>query len=62
MGAQYIKPEHLSTVISASSGDFLIVIGDRNMKNDTCQVHAHTHIRTPGMYNRVAVAVGYAGG
>ncbi len=35
---QYIKPEHLSTVISASHADFLIVIGDRNMKNETCQV------------------------
>jgi hypothetical protein len=38
VGPQFIKPEHLSTVISASGGDFLIVIGDRNMKNDTCQV------------------------
>lgn len=37
-GPQYIKPEHLSTLISASGGDDLIVIGDRNMRNDTCQV------------------------
>ena len=35
---RFIKPEHLSSVISASHGDFLIVIGDRNMKNDSCQV------------------------
>jgi hypothetical protein len=37
-GAPIIKPEHLSKVISASTADFLIVIGDRNMKNDSCQV------------------------
>lgn len=36
-GPQFIKPEHLSSTISASPGDYLIVIGDRNMKNDTCQ-------------------------
>lgn len=35
--AQHIKPEHLSTVIAASAADFLIVIGDRNMQNKSCQ-------------------------
>jgi hypothetical protein len=34
---QVIKPEHLSSVISTSLADFLIVIGDRNMRNDTVQ-------------------------
>lgn len=34
---QHIKPEHLSTIISASHADFLIVIGDRNMRNDSVQ-------------------------
>ena len=40
MGEQpsIIKPEHLSAVISSSAADYLIVIGDRNMKNDTCEV------------------------
>ena len=37
-GSSIIKPEHLSTVITSSAADFLIVIGDRNMRNDTCQV------------------------
>lgn len=36
-GPQYVKPEHLSTVIASSAADFLIVIGDRNMRNDTVQ-------------------------
>ncbi len=36
--ASIIKPEHLSAVISSSAADYLIVIGDRNMKNDTCEV------------------------
>ena len=34
---QYIKPADLSAVIAASHGDFLIVVGDKNMKNETCQ-------------------------
>ena len=38
ISASIIKPEHLSKVIFASTADFLIVIGDRNMKNDSCQV------------------------
>jgi hypothetical protein len=37
-GSQYIKPDHLSTLISAMRADYLIVIGDRNMRNSTCQV------------------------
>jgi len=32
-----IKPEHLVSVITSSHADHLIVIGDRNMKNNTCQ-------------------------
>jgi len=32
-----IKPDHLSAVITATTADFLVVIGDRNMKNDTVQ-------------------------
>ena len=32
-----IKPEHLVSVIKSSHADQLIVIGDRNMKNNTCQ-------------------------
>lgn len=34
---QYVKPGDLSAVIAASHGDFLIVVGDKNMKNETCQ-------------------------
>lgn len=34
---QFIKPGDLSAVIAASHGDFLIVVGDKNMKNETCQ-------------------------
>ena len=33
---QFIKPGDLSAVIAASHGDFLIVVGDKNMKNETC--------------------------
>eukprot|EP00949_MAST-11_sp_MAST-11-sp1_P005155 g5155.t1 len=32
-----IKPEHLVSVITSTNSDYLIVIGDRNMKNSTCQ-------------------------
>ena len=32
-----IKPEHLVSIITSTLSDFLIVIGDRNMKNNTCQ-------------------------
>jgi hypothetical protein len=35
--SQWIRPDHLSVVISATKADFLIVIGDRNMRNETCQ-------------------------
>jgi hypothetical protein len=35
---QFIKPDHLSSIITCSHGDFLVVVGDKNMKNDTCQV------------------------
>eukprot|EP00937_MAST-01D_sp_MAST-1D-sp2_P003651 g3651.t1 len=35
--ALFIKPEHLVNVITHTNADYLIVIGDRNMKNDTCQ-------------------------
>ena len=34
---QDIKPEHLVSIITSTYSDFLIVIGDRNMKNNTCQ-------------------------
>ena len=36
-GPQFVKPGDLSTVIAASHGDFLIVVGDKNMRNETCQ-------------------------
>lgn len=36
-GHQYIKPEMLLHIITSSPSDHLIVIGDRNMKNRTCQ-------------------------
>lgn len=35
-GQEFIKPENLIEVISQSTADYLIVIGDRNMKNRTC--------------------------
>ena len=34
---QQIKPEHLSTVIGESKADYVVVIGDRNMRNETVQ-------------------------
>ena len=37
-GPRWIKPENLVSIITASKADSLIVIGDRNMKNETCQV------------------------
>lgn len=37
-GPRWIKPENLVSLITASKADSLIVIGDRNMKNETCQV------------------------
>lgn len=36
-GSHWIRPTHLSMVISATKADFLVVVGDRNMRNDTCQ-------------------------
>ncbi|KAJ6238983.1 gata zinc finger domain-containing protein [Anaeramoeba flamelloides] len=33
-----IKTENLSKIISQSIADFIIVLGDRNLKNQTCQV------------------------
>lgn len=38
---QYIKPENLLEIITASMASYLIVIGDRNMKNKTCQSKKH---------------------
>ena len=35
--ARWIKPEHLVSIITSSKSDSLIVLGDRNMKNETCQ-------------------------
>ena len=32
-----IKAENLAEIITTSTADFLIVIGDRNMKNRSCQ-------------------------
>jgi len=37
MNCSIIKPEHLLQIITGSSADFLVVIGDRNMKHKTCQ-------------------------
>lgn len=34
---QYIKPENLQEIITSSTADYLIVIGDKNMKHKTCQ-------------------------
>ncbi|KAJ6237411.1 zinc finger ccch domain protein-related [Anaeramoeba flamelloides] len=33
-----IKTENLSKIISQSIADFIVVLGDRNLKNQTCQV------------------------
>lgn len=33
---QFIKPENLMETITKSTADYIIVIGDRNMKNRTC--------------------------
>lgn len=33
---EYIKPDNLLDIITQSTGDYLVVIGDRNMKNKTC--------------------------
>lgn len=32
-----VKPEHLSDIIATSRADFLVVLGDRNMRNRSCQ-------------------------
>jgi hypothetical protein len=37
-GHRWVKPEHLVTVINCTKADSLIVLGDRNMRNDSCQV------------------------
>lgn len=37
MHCSIIKPEHLLQIITGSNADFLVVIGDRNMKQKTCQ-------------------------
>ncbi len=34
---RWVKPLHLVEVITKTYSDCLIVLGDRNMKNDTCQ-------------------------
>lgn len=34
---QYIKPENLLEIITSSTANYVIVLGDRNMKNRTCQ-------------------------
>eukprot|EP01080_Neovahlkampfia_damariscottae_P009350 gene9350-1437_t len=33
---EYIKPDNLLDIITQSTSDYLVVIGDRNMKNKTC--------------------------
>mmetsp|Transcript_8912 Transcript_8912/g.26756 ORF Transcript_8912/g.26756 Transcript_8912/m.26756 type:complete len:766 (-) Transcript_8912:334-2631(-) len=35
--SQLVKPEHLSDIIATSRADYLIVLGDRNMRNRSCQ-------------------------
>lgn len=35
---QFIRPEHLSPIILSSHADYLIVIGDKNMRKRSCQV------------------------
>lgn len=32
-----IKTENLAEIITTSRADYLVVLGDRNMKNRTCQ-------------------------
>jgi hypothetical protein len=33
---EFIKPDNLLDIITQSTSDYLVVIGDRNMKNKTC--------------------------
>eukprot|EP00756_Hemistasia_phaeocysticola_P017563 Hpha_TRINITY_DN15544_c2_g5::TRINITY_DN15544_c2_g5_i1::g.108141::m.108141 len=35
---QYVRPDALQEIIAKSTADFLVVLGDRNMRNTTCQV------------------------
>jgi hypothetical protein len=69
--ANDIKPEHLVSVITNSHADSLIVLGDRNMKNNTCQgrrqgklheVPVDEHIRTMLLSWSQELAMGNVGG
>jgi len=53
-GPQSIKPEHLSTVIAAGHADFLVVIGDRNMRNDTVQARRSGKLIETPITDRIA--------
>ncbi|KAJ6248964.1 zinc finger ccch domain protein-related [Anaeramoeba flamelloides] len=46
-----IKSEELSTIISKSIADFLIVVGDRNLKNKTCHVRKKGKLVEMGIEN-----------
>lgn len=48
---QFIKPEHLQEIITDSTADCLIVLGDKNMKNNTC------HAKKSGKLTEVPVRV-----
>jgi hypothetical protein len=37
LSSSEIKTENLAEIITSSRADYLIVIGDRNMKNRSCQ-------------------------
>lgn len=52
-GPQWIRPSHLSTVISATKADFLVVVGDRNMRNETCQGRRSGKLVEMGITERI---------
>lgn len=60
-GPHWIRPSHLSMVISATKADFLIVVGDRNMRNETCQGRRSGKLVEMGVTERItAVLQGWA--
>lgn len=56
-GPHWIRPSHLSMVISATKADFLIVVGDRNMRNETCQGRRSGKLVEMGVTERITAVL-----
>lgn len=42
-----IRPDQLASEIASSTCDYLVVIGDRNMRNASCHVRAALRVENP---------------